>query len=139
MGIVRAHKEETYGHTQEVFLGWSELLAVVHLLPHVKIVVGSRIELERDASNPMEHQVGPEHVREVGEKPGGVTLDAGDDAVENLESDDENNVDHPGSCIARFDQHKDPGDEAARILVERVLANIPFAFTQFALRFGMAD
>ena len=97
MGIVRAHEEETDGHTQEVFLSWGELLAVVHLFPHVEIVVCSRIELERDASNPMEHQVGSEHVSDVGEKPGGVTLDAGDDAVEYLESDDEDNVDHPGS------------------------------------------
>lgn len=107
---MRAHKEEADGDAQEVFLGRGELLAIIHLFPHVEVVVCSGIELERDASDPVEHQIRPEHVRDVGEEPRGVALDARDNAVENFESDDEDDMDHPGTYTPNNDQPKYPAD-----------------------------
>ena len=97
MSVVSAHKKQADGYAQEELLGWGELFAIVHLFPHVEIVVRSRIEFERDALDPMKHQVGAEHVRNVGKGPGRVALDAGDDAVEYFESHNEDYVNHPGT------------------------------------------
>lgn len=95
---MRTREEQTDRYTQQELLRWCELIAIVHLFPHVKVIVGSGVEFERDAANPMEHQVGPEHVGEVCEGPRGITLDAGDDGEEYFESHDEDYVDGPGTC-----------------------------------------
>lgn len=116
VGVVRAYKEEADGHAQEVFLGRGELFAIIHLFPHVEVVVCPGIELERDASDPMEHQIRAEHVREVGEEPRGVALDARDNAVEYFESDDEDDMDHPGTYNRKKDQSKYSADWAGREL-----------------------
>lgn len=116
VGIVRAYKEEADGHAQEVFLGRGELFAIIHLFPHVEVVVCPSIELERDASDPMEHQIRAEHVREVGEKPRGVALDARDNAVEYFESDDEDDMDYPGTYNRKNDQSKYSADWAGQEL-----------------------
>lgn len=38
------------------------MVPVIDLLPHVQVIVGAGIELKWDAADPVEHQVGPEHV-----------------------------------------------------------------------------
>lgn len=55
MGIVGAEQEEQYGHAQEEFLGGGVLVAVVDLLPHVQVIVGSGVKLEGDAADVVEH------------------------------------------------------------------------------------
>ena len=69
MRVMRAGEEEAYGDTQEEFLGWSELIAVIHLLPHVQVVESSSVEFKWDPSDPMKHQVRSEHVGDVGQGP----------------------------------------------------------------------
>lgn len=67
--VMRAEQKEHYGHRQEELLRRRVLVAVVDLFPHVEVVVGSGIELERHASDVMEHKVGAGHVGDVGEGP----------------------------------------------------------------------
>lgn len=98
---MRAGEEQTDGHTQQEFLGRSELVAVIHLLPHVEVVEGSRVEFEGDTPDPVEHQVRAEHVGKIREGPGSVALDTGDDAEEDLESNDEDYVDYPSPYESR--------------------------------------
>ena len=66
MSIVRANEKQTYGHREQEFLGRRVLVFVVDLLPHVEVVVGARVELEGNPAHVMEHQVGGEHVGDVG-------------------------------------------------------------------------
>ncbi len=98
---MRAREEQTDRYTQQELLRRCELIAVVHLFPHVEVVVRPGVEFEGDATNPMEHQVGPEHVGEVCEGPRSIALDAGDDGEEDFESHDEDYVDGPGTCKAK--------------------------------------
>ena len=69
MRVVGTQQEEDDGDTQEEFLRRSVLVPVVDLLPHVQIVVGPRVEFKGDASDPVEHEVGAEHVDDVDESP----------------------------------------------------------------------
>lgn len=73
------------------------MVTIVHLFPHVEVVVGSSVELERYPPYPVEHQVGPEHVRDVSESPRRVALNARDDAEEYLEGNNEHYMDCPSS------------------------------------------
>lgn len=57
MRVVCAQEEEDYRNTQEEFLRRSVLIPVIDLLPHVQIVVGSSVEFEGHASDPVKHQV----------------------------------------------------------------------------------
>lgn len=45
-----------YRHRQQKFLGGRVLVPVVDLLPHVQVVVGSRVELEWYSLDPMERK-----------------------------------------------------------------------------------
>lgn len=99
--VMRAGEEQTDGYTQQEFLGRSELVAVIHLLPHVEVVEGSRVEFEGDAPDPVEHQVRAEHVGEIREGPGSVALDTGYDAEKDLESNDEDYMDYPSPYETR--------------------------------------
>lgn len=98
MGVVGAEKEEHNGHAEQELLGRSVLVPVVDLFPHVEVIVGTRVELERDAPHPMEHKEGAEHVADVGQGPRGLLRDARDDVVEDLEGGNEDEVDGPGTC-----------------------------------------
>lgn len=60
--VVRAQKEQDDGHTEEELLGRRVLRAIVDLLPHVEVVVGATIELERCAAHVVEHYVRTDHV-----------------------------------------------------------------------------
>ena len=77
MSVVRANQKQTYGHGEEELLGRGVLVLVVDLLPHVQVVVGAGVELERDAAHVVEHQVGGEHVGDVGQGPAGFLRDGG--------------------------------------------------------------
>lgn len=95
---MRARKKEADGHAQEEFLRRRELIAVIHLLPHVEVVVGSSVEFERYAADPVEHEIGTKHVGDVGQRPCRIALYAGDDAEEYLEGNDQDYMDCPGTC-----------------------------------------
>lgn len=69
VGIVGAEKEEHDGYGEQELLGGGVLVAVVDLLPHVEVIVGTSVELERDAPHPMEHEERAEHIADVGESP----------------------------------------------------------------------
>lgn len=97
MGIVSAEEEEHDGHAEQELLGRGILVAIVDLLPHVEVIVGTSVELERDAPNPMEHEEGAEHIADVGEGPRGLLRDAGDDIEEDLQRGNEDKVDGPGT------------------------------------------
>lgn len=98
MGVVGAEEEKHNGYAEQELLGRSVLVPVVDLLPHVEVIVGTRVELERDAPHPMEHEEGAKHVADVGQGPRGLLRDARDDVVEDLEGGDEDEVDGPGTC-----------------------------------------
>lgn len=69
MGIVSAEKEQHDRHAEQELLGGGILVAVVNLLPHVEIIIGTSVELERDAPHPMEHEERAKHITDVGEGP----------------------------------------------------------------------
>lgn len=95
--VVGAEEEQDNGHAEEEFLRRSILVAIVDLLPHVQVVVCTRIEFEWDTPHPVEHQEGTKHVGDVGESPRHLLRDAWNNIVEDLEGDDENEMDCPGS------------------------------------------
>lgn len=70
MGIMSAEQEEHDGYSEEELLRWCILIPVVDLLPHVEVVVGAGVEIKRDPSHVVEHQIRAEHVRDVGQRPG---------------------------------------------------------------------
>lgn len=98
MRVVGADEEQHDGHAQQELLGRGVLVTVVNLLPHVQVVVCARVELEGHAAHPVEHEVAAEHVGYVGERPRRLLRHAGDDVVEDLEANDEDEVDGPGAC-----------------------------------------
>lgn len=57
MGIVRTKQKEDDRNTQEKLLGGCVLCAVVNLLPHVQVVERSAVELERNATDIVEHEI----------------------------------------------------------------------------------
>ena len=71
MRVVRARqKQRNWNKCQELLAG-GVLVSVVDLLPHVEIVIGPRIELERHAAHVVEHDIRPQSVEEVCERPAG--------------------------------------------------------------------
>lgn len=98
MSVVGAEEKKHDGHGQEKLLGWSILIAVVDLLPHIQMVVGSGVELEGHASHIVEHQVRAGHVGDVDQGPGNLLGHAGDDVVEYLETQYYDRVDCPSTC-----------------------------------------
>ena len=85
---MRADQEQANRTRQQELLRRRVLVLVVDLLPHVEVVVGAGVELEGDAAHVVEHEVGGEHVGGVGQRPGGLLRDAGDDVVEDFEEED---------------------------------------------------
>ena len=69
MGVMGADKEEYDGNTKQELLGWRILITIVDLLPHVEVVIGAGVELERDAPHPMEHEERAKHITDVGQSP----------------------------------------------------------------------
>lgn len=98
MGVVSAEEEEHYRHREQKLLGWRVLIPIVDLLPHVEVIVGTGVELERDAPHPMEHEEGTEHVADIGQGPRGLLRNAWHNVVEDFQGGDEDEVDGPGPC-----------------------------------------
>lgn len=99
------------------------------MLPHVEIVVGTGIELERDSSHPVEHNEGDEHVGDVGERPRRLLRDPRDDVIEDLQGSNQDEMDGPGTCLTV---------SLGQIPGEKQPAHSPLALTQLAFRFGRA-
>ena len=66
------------------------------MFPHVQIIICASVELERHASDPVEHEIGPKHVDDVGESPRYLLRYAGNYVEEDLEANDEDKVYSPG-------------------------------------------
>ena len=98
MSVVGAEEKKHNGHGEEELLGWSILITVVDLLPHVQMVVGSGVELEGHASHIVEHQVRAGHVGDVDQGPGNLLGHARDDVVEYLETQYYNGMNRPSTC-----------------------------------------
>ena len=64
-----AEEEEHDGDAEQELLGGRVLVAIVDLLPHVEVIVGTSVELERDAPHPMEHEERAKHIADVGQSP----------------------------------------------------------------------
>lgn len=88
MGIVCAEKKKDDRDTEEKLLRRCVLIAIVDLLPHIQVVIGARIEFERNPLNVVEHEVRSEHVGYVGQRPGCFLRDTGDDVVKYFENGD---------------------------------------------------
>lgn len=69
MCVMCAEQKEDNRNAEEELLGWSVLIAVVDLLPHVEVVVSPSIKLEGHATDPVEHEERAEHVRDIGQSP----------------------------------------------------------------------
>ena len=101
MRVVRADQEQTYRHREQELLGRCVLVSVVDLLPHVQVIVGASVELERYTPHVVEHEVAAEHVGDVGHGPGSLLRDRWHDVVEDLQQQDDDHVDHP--CALHVD------------------------------------
>lgn len=66
MSVVGAQKKEYDRNAKQKLLGRRILCPIVDLLPHVQVVVSTTVEIKRHTTNPMEHDVGSEHVTNVG-------------------------------------------------------------------------
>lgn len=69
MGVMSAEEEEHDRHAEQELLSGRILIAVVDLLPHVEIVIGTGVEFKWDAPHPVEHEERSEHVADIGEGP----------------------------------------------------------------------
>lgn len=97
MSVMGTEQEEHDRYTKQELLGRCVLSSVVDLFPHVEVVVGAAVELERCAADPVEHEIRSKHVRDIGQSPRGLLRDAGDDIEEDLESEDEDKVNGPST------------------------------------------
>ena len=98
VSVVGAEEEKHDGHRQEELLGWCILVAIVDLLPHIQMVVGSCVELKRYTSHPMEHQVRAGHVGDVDQGPGDLLGHTRNNVVEYLETKYYDGVNSPCTC-----------------------------------------
>lgn len=96
---MRAQEEKDDGHAKEKLLGRRVLRAIVDLFPHVQVVVGSAVELKRRTAYPMEHDIRAEHVRDIRQGPRGFLGDAGDNIVEDLKGENQDEVNRPSTCM----------------------------------------
>jgi hypothetical protein len=97
MRVVSTEKEKHNGYAEKELFGRRILVAVVDLLPHVQIVVCARVKLERHPSDPVEHEVGSEHVDDIGEGPRHLLRHPRHYVEKNLEAGDQDKVDGPGT------------------------------------------
>lgn len=62
MCIMGADEKQCNRNTKKKLLGGRVLRAIVNLLPHVEIVKSATVEIEGNATNMVEHDVGAKHV-----------------------------------------------------------------------------
>ena len=84
MSVMSAKQEENNRNAKKKLFGWCVLIAVVYLFPHVQVVVGPCVELERDSLHVVKHQVGPKHVGDVRQSPRSLLRDTRHNVVEDL-------------------------------------------------------
>lgn len=129
-----AEKEEHNRHAEQKLLRRGILVTVVDLLPHIQVIIGTGIELERNAPHPVEHDEGSEHVADVGKGPRCFLRDSGDNVVEDLQCRNQDKVNCPRAWMVFFQSVY----RAPEAHPQRWQTNSPLAFTQFAFRFGSA-
>lgn len=64
--IMCAEQKKNDWNAEKELLGWSVLIAVIDLLPHVEVVVSTSVELEGHTANPVEHKKRAKHVGNIG-------------------------------------------------------------------------
>ena len=92
-----AEEKQHNRHAEQKLLGRGVLCAIVDLLPHIEVVKGPTVELERDAADVVKHDIRAEHVGDVGQRPGRLLRDARDDVVEYFEAGYQDDMDSPCS------------------------------------------
>lgn len=97
MCVMSADEEQGNGDAQKEFFGRRVLGAIVDLLPHIEVVKGAAVEVERNATDVVEHDVGAKHVGHVGQCPRGLLGDARESIVDDFAASDQDNVDSPGT------------------------------------------
>jgi hypothetical protein len=95
MGIVCAEEEQANRNAEEELFARGVLISVVNLLPHIQIVISTRVEFKRHPPYVMEHEIGAEHVGNIRKGPRCFLRDSGDNVEEDFERDDEDNMDSP--------------------------------------------
>lgn len=55
MRVMGTEEKQEDRHAEQKLLGRGILIPIVDLLPHVEIVIGTSIELKRDAPHPVKH------------------------------------------------------------------------------------
>ena len=69
MSVMSAEQEENNRNAKKKLFGRCVLVAVVDLFPHVQVVVGPCVELERNSLHVVEHEVGSKHIGDVRQSP----------------------------------------------------------------------
>jgi len=125
--VVCANQEQQNRYHQQKLLCRCVLVTTVDLLPHVQIVVGSCVELERHTPDPVEHDERSDHVENVDERPRSLLCDVGDNVEDDFEKGDQHEVNDPSTCkyLVNFLAHP-----------TSISLSVPFAFTHSELRFG---
>lgn len=132
MCVMSADEEQGNGNAQKEFFGRRVLGAIVDLLPHIEVVKGAAVEVEGNATDVVEHDVGAKHVGHVGQCPRGLLGDAGKSIVDNFAASDQDNVDSPGTCQQGSCQRAARSEAKCRMW----RPGIPLALVQLALRLG---
>lgn len=97
MRVVSADKEQCDWHTKKEFLGRCVLCPVIDLLPHVEVVKGAAVEIERNAADMVEHDVGAKHVGHVGKGPRRLLRDTRNGVKDNLGAENQDKMNGPGT------------------------------------------
>ena len=97
MRIMSTEKKKHDRYAQKELFSRRVLIAIVDLFPHVQVVICASVEFKRYASDPVEHQIGPEHVDDVCECPRHLLRHTRDYVEQDLEPKDEDEVDRPGT------------------------------------------
>ena len=101
MSVMCAEQEQYDRDRKEEFFGWRVLVPIIDLLPHVEVVVGTRVKVKWDASYVVEHEVRAKHVADIRKRPGGLLRYTRYDVPKDLQSYDEDDVNGPSSCEDR--------------------------------------
>ena len=103
MRVMGADQKQTDRHAEQELLRWGVLIPVVDLLPQIQVVESPSVEVERDSAHMVEHEVGTEHVGDVGQGPGQLLIGGErEDVEEDLQTDDENDVDCPCTLMGKL-------------------------------------
>lgn len=132
MCVMSADEEQGNGNAQKEFFGRRVLGAIVDLLPHIEVVKGAAVEVEWNATDMVEHDVGAKHVGHVGQCPRGLLGDAWEGIVDDFAASDQDNVDCP--CTYQQSSCQCPARSEAKCRMWR--SGIPLALVQLALRLG---